>query len=220
MILNLPTTKESFRLLLISDTHVYKSSMTIPRIFTDRFRKCAPDHIIHCGDICRKSVLNELRQIAPVSAVRGNRDIFSFFSLPGKIDINVQGYRIHVEHGQGNLWDYLKIKTYTVLCKIRRKPYDIAKLNKLGADPGQFDILFFGHSHFKRIERDNNLLLVNPGHINLSGPFKPDLPPSFCFFRFEEAAIELTVYTLAGKEFEQEIYRFDKSKLRGFRENE
>lgn len=32
------------------------------------------DHIIHAGDICEPSVLDQLREIAPLTVVRGNND--------------------------------------------------------------------------------------------------------------------------------------------------
>jgi uncharacterized protein len=42
------------------------------------------DHIIHAGDVCEPSVLDELRRIAPVTAVRGNNDRGSWKPTHGR----------------------------------------------------------------------------------------------------------------------------------------
>src|ERR1700731_2411382 len=61
---NLPMT---FRIGIISDTH------GLLRPEAER-RLAGVDHIIHGGDIGRPDVIADLRNIAPVTAIRGNVD--------------------------------------------------------------------------------------------------------------------------------------------------
>src|SRR5215218_7988425 len=56
-----------FRIGIISDTH------GLLRPEAER-RLVGVDHIVHAGDIGRPEIIDALRQIAPVTAIRGNVD--------------------------------------------------------------------------------------------------------------------------------------------------
>ncbi|HAV64105.1 MAG TPA: YfcE family phosphodiesterase, partial [Verrucomicrobiales bacterium] len=56
------------RIGVISDTHGYLDPK-IPALFQ------GVEHILHAGDIGYASIILELEQIAPVTAVLGNTDI-------------------------------------------------------------------------------------------------------------------------------------------------
>src|SRR4029077_11203075 len=58
----------TFRIGIISDTH------GLLRPEAER-RLAGVDHIIHGGDIGRPEIIDALRRIAPVTAIRGNVDI-------------------------------------------------------------------------------------------------------------------------------------------------
>ena len=58
----------TFRIGIISDTH------GLLRPEAER-RLAGVDHIIHGGDIGRREIIDALRRIAPVTAIRGNVDI-------------------------------------------------------------------------------------------------------------------------------------------------
>ena len=55
----------TFRIGIISDTH------GLLRPEAER-RLVGVDHIVHAGDIGRPEIIDALRQIAPVTAIRGN----------------------------------------------------------------------------------------------------------------------------------------------------
>jgi uncharacterized protein len=57
----------TFKIGIISDTH------SLLRPEAER-RLTGVDHIIHAGDIGRPEILDALRRIAPVTAIRGNVD--------------------------------------------------------------------------------------------------------------------------------------------------
>ena len=204
------TEKAETRIILLSDTHIYKPQQAIPRRILRYIRKVKPDHILHCGDICRMDALDALNAIAPVSAVRGNRDFRNFRSLPRTYDETFQGYRLHMEHGEGNIFSYLRIKMYCTWHDITRKNCDVRKLNFIRPDVNDFDIYCVGHSHYKRLEMVGHTLLINPGHINVSKPFEHRLPPSFCDLRLRTSEIEVTFITLDGKRLIREHHLIEK----------
>jgi putative phosphoesterase len=53
-------------------------------------------HIIHAGDIGTPEILEELRALAPVTAVRGNNDRGRW--VPKTANLRVEGIAIHVLH--------------------------------------------------------------------------------------------------------------------------
>lgn len=108
------------------------------------------DAIIHAGDICNEAVLEALRQIAPVTAVRGNNDSGDWAaSLPTRAMLTVQQATILVVH-------------------------DIADV---GANPRSegIGVVVTGHSHKPSINERDGVLFVNPGS---AGPRRFKLPVS------------------------------------------
>jgi uncharacterized protein len=92
------------------------------------------DHIIHAGDIGGEEVLEALKKLAPVTAVRGNNDRGSWArQVPLEVDISLDGVRIRVVH-------------------------DIADLAGKG-----FRAVISGHSHKPKVEERDGVLYVNPG---------------------------------------------------------
>jgi putative phosphoesterase len=79
---------------LISDTH----GLLRPEAL--RFLKGAA-HIIHAGDIGSPELLDELRALAPVTAVRGNNDRGR--AVPKAANLQVEGVAIHVLHDIADL---------------------------------------------------------------------------------------------------------------------
>jgi putative phosphoesterase len=59
------------------------------------------DHIVHAGDIGDPGILEALRRLAPVTAVRGNNDRGRW--VPKTANLVVEGIAIHVLHDVGEL---------------------------------------------------------------------------------------------------------------------
>src|SRR5215210_6000528 len=89
------------RVAVLSDTHA-------PR----RWKSCPPavaaaladvDLILHAGDICVPSVLDELSRFAPVRAVLGNNDgpEVQARGVPETLQLDVDGLRIAMIHDSG-----------------------------------------------------------------------------------------------------------------------
>ena len=104
----------------------------------------AVDHIIHAGDIGGGSVIEQLRAIAPVTAVSGNVDGYEQSGFPPEAMIELAGLRIAIRH----------------------VVFEGGKLTKEGRtflEREQPDVCIFGHTHQPRIEWLGKTLLFNPG---------------------------------------------------------
>lgn len=76
---------------IISDTH----DMLRPEVIS-HLQGC--DFILHGGDISSQKILDQLEQIAPVRAVRGNNDREWAEHLPLTLDFELGGLRIFMTH--------------------------------------------------------------------------------------------------------------------------
>jgi putative phosphoesterase len=77
---------------VISDTHGH-----LPKGLADAFR--GVKRIVHAGDIDHPRVLDQLRKIAPVTAVRGNMDGGAWAErLPSGDYFQVNGLALYVQH--------------------------------------------------------------------------------------------------------------------------
>ena len=129
------------RVGLISDTHGLLRAEAVQAL-------SGVELIIHAGDIGGSEVIEALRALAPVYAVRGNNDRGPWASsLPLRLDLEVGGVRVHVLHD----------------------------LKELGGnvDQGRFDVVVSGHSHKPGVVKKDGALLVNPGS---AGPRRFKLP--------------------------------------------
>ena len=127
---------------VISDTHAPKRARCIPKRVFEIFQ--GVDYIIHAGDLVELAVMDELEQIAPVLAVRGNSDGLDVVKALPKLDsLKVFDWKIGVIHDQ-NILDGLNSMS------------EIAKANG-------FDVFVYGHSHIANILWEGKILYINPG---------------------------------------------------------
>jgi putative phosphoesterase len=108
------------------------------------------EHILHAGDVGDPSILDSLRSLAPVTAIRGNIDVDGPCSqLPATEVITLHGHTFYMLHDR----------------------------HALDLDPGAagFSAVISGHSHKPLIEWRNGVLYMNPGS---AGPRRFSLPVS------------------------------------------
>jgi len=140
MIFAVPAMRQ-FRVGLISDTHGLARAEALERLNGCR-------HIIHAGDICTPDILDRLRGIAPVTAVRGNNDRGPWaMTLPEYEVIEFDTVSLYVRHDR----------------------------SELDIDPfaAGFRVVVCGHSHKPLVETRDGVLYVNPGS---AGPRRFRLP--------------------------------------------
>ena len=127
----MPSRSRSTRVGLISDTHGLARPEALAALR-------GSDYIVHAGDIGDPVVLDELRTIAPVTAVRGNNDRGAWAERLRETEVlPVDGTLIYVIH-------------------------NIAELD-LDPVAAGFHVVVAGHSHRPGEERRDGVLYVNPG---------------------------------------------------------
>jgi putative phosphoesterase len=143
------------RLGLISDTHGLLRSEAVAAL-------AGSDVIIHSGDVGSVAVLEGLRAVAPVVAIRGNIDKGAWTT-----DLRTTET---VNAGEATL-------------------YVLHDLGELDLDPAAagFQAVIAGHSHRPAIEMRNRVLYVNPGS---AGPRRFSLPITVA--RLEVVGAEVT----------------------------
>ncbi|MEV2272595.1 metallophosphoesterase family protein [Nonomuraea africana] len=127
------------RVAVLSDTHA-------PR----RWRSCPPrvaahlrgaDLILHAGDVCVPSVLDELAVFAPVHVVKGNNDGPDVVA-PETLQLELDGLRVAMIHDSGPA-------TGRAARMRHRFPWA--------------ELVVFGHSHIPMDLEAEGLRLFNPG---------------------------------------------------------
>jgi putative phosphoesterase len=115
------------------------------------------NHILHAGDVGNADILDRLREIAPVTAIRGNTDLHGpCAELPATEAIELAGHFIYMLHAIDDL-----------------------DLNPTAA---KFDIVISGHSHKASAVDRKGVLYLNPGS---AGPKRFSLPVTLVLLRLE-----------------------------------
>ncbi len=145
---------------LIADTHVPDRKRDLDPQVIPIFRQAGVSMILHAGDISVPRVLAELEQVAPVAAVRGNRDWFRFKDLPLKRVVEIGGKRIGLTHGHLSWGGYARDK----LAFLLRGPQTFEFFAQRAAkEIENVDALVFGHNHEPMIKEIDGKLVINPG---------------------------------------------------------
>jgi putative phosphoesterase len=131
------------RIGLISDTHGL-----LRREALDALR--GSELILHAGDIGKPEILDELRKLAPVVAIRGNVDTTSWAT---------------------------KLKETELVETPSATFYVIHNINDLDVNPAGagIHVVLFGHSHQPAQYEKDGVLYINPGS---AGPRRFNLPIS------------------------------------------
>ena len=100
---------------VVADSHIPDRRRKLHVALLPKLREADVQQILHVGDISLPRVLHELEEVAPVVAVRGNRDWLGFKDLPLTRVLDIQGKRIGLTHGHGGLILYLQDKARFML---------------------------------------------------------------------------------------------------------
>ena len=126
------------------------------------------EHILHAGDVGEATILDQLGQIAPVTAIRGNVDVSGRCGrLPETELVELGGQSIYMLHDRMAL-----------------------DLDPVAAGIGA---VISGHSHKPTIEWVKGVLYFNPGS---AGPRRFTLPVSVGFLEISESGIKPRLMTI------------------------
>lgn len=146
---------------VISDTHGLVRPEALAAL-------AGSDLIVHAGDVGGPEVLDALRAVAPVFAVRGNNDRGAWAqAIPETEVVETGGVCLYVLH-------------------------EIAALD-LDPAAGGFAAVITGHSHRPAATEKSGVLYLNPGS---AGPRRFSLPVAVARLRIEGARLAQEIVTL------------------------
>lgn len=149
------------RIGVVADTHCPEFMDELPAALLEGLR--GVDLILHAGDVGGQSTLDQLAEIAPVAAVRGDHDR-NLRNLPRCREVAASGRRIVLAHGNrsrlveepvtllgtlslGLVWPHGGLPSYLK----RRFP--------------RADVIVYGHTHKARADLRGETLVFNPGAV-------------------------------------------------------
>jgi putative phosphoesterase len=145
---------------VISDTH----GLVRPEA-KHALRGC--DALVHAGDIGKPEVLEQLRQLAPLTAIRGNVDKWAR-DIAETAVLTLDDVHIYVIH-------------------------DVKQLD-LDPRAAGFAAVISGHSHAPKAETKDGVLYLNPGS---AGPRRFKLPVAVAKLHIGDRGLEAELITLA-----------------------
>jgi putative phosphoesterase len=159
------TTLSTFTVGVVADTHVPDHARELHPMLIPELKQAHVSVILHAGDISTPSVIRQLEQIAPVMAVRGNRDWAFYRSLPSVRLMEFEGVPLALTHGHGSWLNYLWEKW-----KFVTNGYDFQRYQSLfGRMLPDAKVIVFGHTHrTENLWRDGQLWF-NPGSASVKG---------------------------------------------------
>jgi uncharacterized protein len=149
------------RIGVISDTHGLLRPEAIAAL-------SGSVRILHVGDVGDPKIIDRLRELAPVTVVRGNVDRGPWAAaLPETELVEVEGVSIYMLH-------------------------DLAQLD-LKPEAAGFRVVIYGHSHRPKVEEKNGVLYFNPGS---AGPRRFQLPISLGRLEIEKGKVRGEIVNL------------------------
>lgn len=153
--------KPGMQVGVISDTHGLLHPQAIDAL-------AGSDLILHAGDIGKPEVLEGLRAIAPVIAVRGNNDKGTWAeTIPERETVEIEGVSVHLLH----------------------------ILKELMIDPKTkgIRVVISGHSHKPLVEEHENVLFLNLGS---AGPRRFKLPITLAHLDLDGTSVKAQIVEL------------------------
>ncbi len=129
------------------------------------------EHILHAGDVGDAAILDELRKIAPVTAIRGNVDVSGECAeLPATEMVELAGKFFYLVHSVHDL-----------------------DINPAAAG---VDVVVSGHSHKPSIEGRQGVMYLNPGS---AGPRRFKLPVTVALVVVGEGGVKARIAELQSE---------------------
>ena len=153
------------KIAVVSDTH---NNWVNFKKAIDWIKKGDIQQILHCGDICSQETIDQAKKYfseGTIHFAKGNADFE--LELPEKIELKIENKRIAFCHFP-----------------------DIAKK---AAQSGNYDVVFYGHTHRPWDEKINECHMINPGE--LAGQ---SYKPTFAVYDTSTGLLELKILELLG----------------------
>lgn len=126
------------------------------------------DHLLHAGDVGDAEILNQLRAVAPLTAIRGNIDTSGpCATLPATEAVELDGFLLYLVHALPDL-------------DVKPEAAGIAAV-------------IYGHSHKPVAETRNGVLYLNPGS---AGPRRFSLPITVALLELNSTGLAAEIVPL------------------------
>ena len=126
------------------------------------------DHLIHAGDVGDPGILDALRALAPLTAIRGNIDRSGpCAALPATEAVELDGRLFYILHALPDL-------------DLSPKAAGVA-------------VVIYGHSHKPALDRKDGVLYLNPGS---AGPRRFSLPLTVARVTLHDRTVEAELIPL------------------------
>lgn len=146
---------------VISDTHGLLRPEAIEAL-------AGADHILHAGDVGDPGILDRLRAIAPLTAIRGNVDVSGICStLPATEAVELGSRLFYLVHSVHDL-----------------------DINPVVAGVA---VVVSGHSHRPEVQERAGVIYLNPGS---AGPRRFDLPVTIATVTLADGTVRAQIVTL------------------------
>ena len=123
------------------------------------------EHILHAGDVGKIEILDALREIAPVTAIRGNVDVSGACAeLPATEMVELGGAVFYMVHSVHDL--------------------------DIHPGAGGVDVVVSGHSHKASVETKGGVMYLNPGS---AGPQRFALPVTVGLVAVSEGGVKARI---------------------------
>lgn len=158
------------RIGVVADTHVGEHLPGLPPSVATALE--GVDLVLHAGDLTVPGVLDDLRAIAPVVAVRGNHDARAAMDgLPRAVAVRVGDARIGLTHGDRAARIELPA---AVLSLLARRPVLLGFHRDMARRFRGADCVVVGHLHMPVHRRVGRTLVFSPGAV-----FVPERKPGY-----------------------------------------
>lgn len=156
-----PASAPPLRVGVLSDTHGLLRPEVLPAL-------AGVDHILHAGDVGKFEILDQLRQIAPVTAIRGNIDRSGpCAALPATEAVELGGHLLYLVHSVADL--------------------------DLDPRAARIAAVISGHSHKPSVQWKQEVLFLNPGSV---GPRRFSLPVTLALLQIDGSRLHADLLPL------------------------
>ena len=151
---------------VISDTHGLLRREAVEAL-------AGVDHILHAGDVGDPDILDRLRGVAPVTAIRGNVDVSGICAeLPPTEAVELGGRLFYMVHSVHDL--------------------------DINPSVAGVSVVVSGHSHRPEISEHDGVMYLNPGS---AGPRRFSLPVSLAKVIIDRAQVRAQIVELCVEKY-------------------
>lgn len=157
---------KSLTIGVISDTHGLLRPEAVEAL-------AGMDHILHAGDVGAPGILDRLRGIAPLTAIRGNVDVSGVCTeLPATEAVELGGRLFYMVHSLLDL--------------------------DINPSAAGVSVVVSGHSHRPEVSQRDGVIYLNPGS---AGPRRFSLPVTLAKVIIDHAQVRARIVDLCAQKY-------------------